>query len=88
MIKVLAMNDDNHDTFYLVQGKEYNSNSFIKFLAQPHSEVYEIHYIYICDPPQKYSNLSDEDWIEKFYAACIYKNPEVIDELWKAGEKY
>lgn len=52
MIRVLALNDDNHDTFFMREDGigYYDAATFIKeCLAKAHYIDYEIRGIYLCD---------------------------------------
>ena len=52
VIRVLALNDDNHETSFHVEGSkgDYHTHmSFIKMLAEPHDCKYEIRCVYLLD---------------------------------------
>ena len=50
-IKVLALNDDNHETCFVTLGSYFpNSKTFMKeCLLKPHTIAYEVRGIYACD---------------------------------------
>lgn len=52
-IKVLALNDTNHDTTFYLEDNfvGYDMRSFIKTLALCHEVNYKIRYVYLLDIP-------------------------------------
>lgn len=52
--KVLALNDDNHDTSFITEDGQYFSDytGIIQFLAVPHLEDYHIRYVYLLNIPE------------------------------------
>ena len=51
-IRVLAMNDDNHRTHFVMEdGTDLSLHEFIFEMAQPHEERYSVRMVYICDLP-------------------------------------
>ena len=87
MIRVLALNDDNHETFFIREdGTRYDdTQDFIKnCLAMPHLTEYNIRGIYLCD---KFKGIDDEEFEAMFM--CIeqgsyreYSFVDSFDKLW------
>lgn len=52
--KVLALNDDNHDTSFITEDGQYFSDytGIIQFLATPHLEDYHVRYVYLLNIPE------------------------------------
>lgn len=52
--RVLALNDDNHDTSFITEDGQYFSDyiGIIQFLAAPHLEDYHIRYVYFLNIPE------------------------------------
>ena len=52
-IRVLALNDDNHDTTFYFDNDAtgYDMRGFLKLLSKPHLENYHIRYVYLIDIP-------------------------------------
>lgn len=87
MIRVLALNDDNHETFFVREdGTRYHdAQDFIKnCLAMPHSTEYNIRGIYLCD---EFEGIDDEELEAMFM--CVehgsyheYSFVDSFDKLW------
>lgn len=67
VIRVLALNDDNHETsFHLENGTKYTTHmEFIRELAKPHECIYEVRCIYLL-------NLRIGDWAETAFDMVQY----------------
>ena len=66
MIRVLALNDDNHETSYTTEEGQrfYSASEFItKVLAKPHTEEYIVRGYAIIDEPEGALAALDEDEI-------------------------
>lgn len=66
MIKVLALNDDNHETSYTLEDgrRFYSKYEFItQLLAKPHTEEYDVRGFAIIDEPEGYLEGYTEDQI-------------------------
>ena len=52
--RVLALNDDNHDTSFITEDGQYFSDytGIIQFLAAPHLEDYRVRYVYLLNIPE------------------------------------
>lgn len=52
--RVLALNDDNHDTSFITEDGQYFSDytGIIQFLAAPHLEDYHVRYVYLLNIPE------------------------------------
>ena len=76
--RVLALNDDNHDTSFITEDGQYFSDytGIIQFLAAPHLEDYRVRYVYLLNLP--------EDNIEAFdiRGATSEKFNESFNLLW------
>lgn len=51
--RVLALNDDNHDTTFYFDSDStgFDMRGFVRHLAHPHLETYEVRYVYLIDIP-------------------------------------
>lgn len=68
VVRVLCMNDDNHDSEFVTEDWHTysNANSFITHrLSQPHTDRYEIRGFGLCDH-QEIPGMSEED-VEMLY---------------------
>lgn len=81
-IKVLALNDDNHETVYITLNEYYfNIVDFAtKCLLKPHDCTYDVRAIYICDYPEVLENLLGEtEFIKGFdLLACISRPAQLF----------
>lgn len=52
--RVLALNDDNHDTSFITEDGQYFSDytGIIQFLATSHLEDYHVRYVYLLNIPE------------------------------------
>lgn len=78
VIKVLALNDDNHDKKYVTYGSVFNDckEFMTECLLRSHTDNYEIKEFYICDPPAAYAHLSDDELIHIF--DLLISDPESL----------
>jgi hypothetical protein len=88
MIRVLALNDDNHATYFTTEHgvKYYNSVEFInECLAKPHEVEYVVRGIYICD---EFEGIDEEELGDRFDCVgegkdyYIYNFNESFEKLW------
>jgi hypothetical protein len=97
-MRVLALNDDNHeDSFRIENGEEYTDpfTFMVKCLALPHNETYEIREFSIYDdvarngvllPPDVVSDLFDfVAGICEFPYGIDISFEEAFDLLWEAA---
>ena len=93
MIRVLALNDDNHATFFVREDgtRYYDAQDFIKnCLAMPHSTEYNIRGIYLCD---EFDGIDDEELEGMFM--CVeggssyreYSFVDSFDKLWTVSSE-
>ena len=93
MIRVLALNDDNHVTFFVREDgtRYYDAQDFIKnCLAMPHSTEYNIRGIYLCD---EFDGIDDEELEGMFM--CVeggssyreYSFVDSFDKLWTVSSE-
>lgn len=103
-IKVLALNDDNHEIcFATMDYVYYSARDFMEScLCKPHGDTYVIRGIHICEPPESFEHLSDDEWISVFdlveqkpvnLFGCgrgedVMKRIAHFEKLWKEGNKY
>ncbi len=68
MVKVIALNDDNHDTYFVTKETVYsNAKSFMEScLLKPHYTDYRVRGVYICDPLGKLIDMEEEDFHNAF----------------------
>lgn len=60
-IRVLALNDDNHNTCFITRQKYYsNASSFMnECLVRPHTDFYDIRFVTILDFGDRSENWTD-----------------------------
>ena len=82
IVRVLAMNDDYHDTHFVMEdGADLNFHEFIIKMAQPHEEKYSVRMVYICDLPEEDKFVDAFDFIESGPYNDIWV--ESFDMLWR-----
>lgn len=101
-IKVLALNDDNHETCFVTYGSYFfNSKQFMKeCLLKSHTSIYEVRGVYICEIDEWEENCEELDEMFDKLACCYYpeklaqENPQkfnertaAFDKLWEIAEK-
>ena len=90
MIRILVTNDDCHDNVYRFRDGTYQDvRDLLEELAQPHTETYEIKYLYWldCDDDNNEGcTLSEVNIFEEFTTDGINQDRyEVLfDILWKS----
>ena len=92
MIRVLALNDDNHATSFVREdGVRYNdAQDFIKnCLAMPHIKEYNVRGIYICD---EFGDIDYDEFDAMFM--CVeqgscdpYSFVDSFDKLWEMSSE-
>ena len=102
-IKVLVLNDDNHDKAYVTISKYYgNCANFAKeCLLQPHEDEYEMREVYICDPQGELAAMDEDEFICAFELleqdpmdllakrrALYNQRRKMFDLFWKNGEEW
>ena len=99
MVRVLALNDDNHETSFTVEDgrRFYNSYEFItELLAKPHAEGYEVRgYAIIDEPKGVLAEYADEhiDSIFDFVAnnfTCVIEGMDfdtAFNALWGSSDE-
>ena len=95
MIRVLALNDDNHATSFTTENGDvyYDASSFItKVLAKPHEEEYCVRGIYICDVYDE-EVIGEEEMCDRFDCVVdgkdyyLYKFDESFEKLWSVSSE-
>jgi hypothetical protein len=68
MIKVIALNDDNHAPCFATKDTVYNNvRDFMnECLLKPHEEEYEVHGVYICGPLGELEKMEEGTFIDAF----------------------
>ena len=68
MIKVIALNDDNHSPCFATKDTVYNNvRDFMNgCILKPHEEEYEVRGVYICEPLGKLKEIEEETFIDAF----------------------
>ena len=93
MLRVLALNDDNHETFFVREdGTRYHdAQDFIKnCLTMPHSTEYNIRGIYLCD---EFDGIDDEELeamfmgVEDGSSYRGYSFVDSFDKLWTVSSE-
>lgn len=99
MLRVLALDDDNHSCMYVTEmGATYeNACEFIKFLAQPHIEPIEVRGFAIIDPGKPLMDLEDDVIDDLFYyvegvgcSESVANIPysKAFDMLWNSSKEW
>ena len=81
MIKVLALNDDNHGTCFVTKNKVYyNEVRFMEeCLLKPHNEEYVVRGVHICEPSGALEALDENEFINMF--TLLEVSPEDINSI-------
>jgi hypothetical protein len=103
-IKVLALNDDNHEISFATKDYVYGSvRDFMEVcLLNPHNDTYVVRGVYICDPSESFADMDEDEWIETFDLVAtssrniigdnreelLAKKTEYFEKLWEEGNKY
>lgn len=89
MIRVLALNDDNHDTtFYLENDSAgYGMRGLLKALVCSHSESYHIRYVYLIDIPDDDTKAQEAFDIIDCNIKSKMSWSEAYDFLWNVYAK-
>lgn len=99
-VKVLALNDDNHDRSYVTIDKYFsNCADFAKAcLLNPHNSKYEVREVYVCDPQGQLSTLTEDSFNEAFElldqplryvpAEKLELRKEIFNLFWENGEDW
>ena len=78
--RVLALNDDNHDTSFITEDGQYFSDyAIIQFLATPHLEDYHVRYVYLLNIPK--DNIEAFDILD-MWGTTSEKFNESFNLLW------
>lgn len=79
--RVLALNDDNHDTSFITEDGQYFSDytGIIQFLATPHLEDYHVKYVYLLNIPE--DNIEATEAFD-IWGATSEKFNESFNLLW------
>ena len=81
-IRVLAMNDDNHSTHFIMEdGAEFSFHEFITKMAQPHEERYSVRKVFICDLPEEDKCVDAFDFVESGPYNAVWM--DAFDMLWR-----
>ena len=82
--RVLALNDDNHDTSFITEDGQYFSDytSIIQFLATPHLEDYHVRYVYLLNIPEDNDDATEAFDILDMRGATSEKFRESFNLLW------
>lgn len=94
MIKVIALNDDNHDTCFVTKETVYSNvkNFMESCLLKPHVEDYRVRGVYICDPLGKLIDMEEEDFYSAFNLLSIKPSVLIrdnrIEELVKRNDYF
>lgn len=97
MVRILALNDDNHDTsFVMDNGETFGyARNLIEFLMEPHSETYEIKGFALVDYEGPAAEL-DECLVDRLFSFLngYGKQPEgytfeqAFDALWTSATEW
>lgn len=95
MIRILALDDDNHDVMFAMEnGTIFNySSDLLRLLAQPHSEEYEIRGFCLIDYEGPATELDEEvvdelfSIVEGVYSPALagYTFQEAFETLWASS---
>ena len=56
-IRILCMNDGNHETCFVTQNSYYHLCDFISRMSQPHTISYEFKHVILDDLPEEDENM-------------------------------
>lgn len=97
MIRILALNDDNHDTsFVMDNGETFGyARELIEFLMNPHAETYEIKGFCLVDYAGPATEL-DECLVDRLFSFLNgygkqpegYTYAEAFDVLWASAGQW
>lgn len=82
--RVLALNDDVHNTSFITEDGQYFSNytDIIQFLATPHLENYRIRYVYLLNIPEDNIDATEAFSILDIWGATSEKFNKSFNLLW------
>lgn len=81
--RVLALNDDNHDTSFITEDGQYFSDyTIIQFLATPHLEDYHVRYVYLLNIPKDNIEATEAFDILDMWGTTSEKFNESFNLLW------
>lgn len=82
--RVLALNDDNHDTSFITEDGQYFSDytGIIQFLATPHLEDYHVRYVYLLNIPEDNIEATEAFDILDIRGATSEKFNKSFNLLW------
>lgn len=88
-IRILALNDSNHDTtFYLEDDiTGYDMRGFVKLLAQPHLENYQVRYVYLIDDISENDIMAQEAFDVIDCHTKLMPRQKAFDFLWDIYSK-
>lgn len=95
MIRILALDDDNHDVMFAMEnGKIFSyASDLLRFLAKPHTEEYEIRGFCLIDYEGPASEMDEEEVdkmfsiVESVYSPALaeYTFQEAFETLWASS---
>lgn len=87
--RVLALNDDNHDTSFITEDGQYFSDytGIIQFLATPHLEGYRVRYVYFPNIPEDNIEATEAFDILDMWGTTSEKFNESFNLLWALFDK-
>lgn len=97
MLRILALNDDNHDTYFTMENGETfgYARDLIEFLAAPHDESYELKGFILIDYAGPAAELPEElvDQLFGFVAGHAkapdgYDFEQAFNILWDSGSQW
>lgn len=95
VIRVLALDDDNHEDMFATETGETfgNAQELLEFLGKPHTETYEFRHFCLIDYSGPAAELDDELVDHMFGHVCGFAIPpegytfaEAFDILWASTE--
>ena len=87
--RVLALNDDNHDTSFITEDGQYfpDYTDIIQFLAAPHLEDYHVRYVYFPNIPEDNIEATEAFDILDMWGTTSEKFNESFNLLWALFDK-
>ena len=103
VIRVIALNDDNHDTCFVTKDTMYyNAKRFMEgCLLNPHGDQYIIRGVCICDPPNKLAEMDEDEFCNEFSLLehkpqdliangglnLLAKRNDIFEKFWENGRE-
>ena len=100
VIRVLALNDDNHSKSYVTSLGHWGdaADFMMKYLLQPHKATYEVREVYICEPQGALAEMDEDEFMTLFDLldtrpellcdGLCQKRQEAFELFWENGDTW